>query len=57
LLAFKQDWGESQGDVTVILEKGRWVVDDYVSMYGNDDLVRLSAGYSQCKDGRWVGGP
>ena len=57
LLAFKEDWGESEGDVTVILEKDRWVVDDYVTMYENDELSRLSAGYSVCKDGRWVGEP
>jgi hypothetical protein len=57
LLAFKEDWGESEGDVTVVLEKGRWVIDDYVAMYENDELSRLSAGYSECKDGRWVGEP
>jgi hypothetical protein len=57
LLAFKEDWGESEGDVTVVLENGRWVIDDYVAMYENDDLSRLSAGYSECKDGRWVGEP
>lgn len=42
------------GDVTVILENSRWVVDDYVAMYGNDELLRLSAGYPDCKGGRWV---
>jgi hypothetical protein len=57
LLAFKEDWGESEGDVTVILENGRWVIDNYVAMYENDALSRLSAGYSQCKDGKWVGEP
>lgn len=57
LLAFKEDWGESQGDVTAILVNGRWAIDDYVAMYENDDLSRLSAGYSACKDGRWVGEP
>lgn len=57
LLAFKEDWGESEGDATVILENGRWVIDDYVAMYENDELSRLSAGYSECKDGRWVGEP
>jgi hypothetical protein len=57
LLAFKEDWGESEGDVTVVLENGRWVIDDYVAMYENDELTRLSAGYSECKDGRWVGEP
>jgi hypothetical protein len=57
LLAFKEDWGESQGDVTVILENNRWVIDDYVAMYENDELKRLSAGYAVCEDGRWVGEP
>jgi len=57
LLAFKEDWGESEGDVTVVLENDRWLIDDYVTMYANDELSRLSAGYSQCKDGRWVGEP
>ncbi|SNS26863.1 hypothetical protein SAMN05421770_101268 [Granulicella rosea] len=57
LIAFKEDWGESQGDVTVVLENNRWVIDDYVAMYENDKLERLSAGYSVCKDGRWVGEP
>jgi hypothetical protein len=55
LIAFKEDWGESEGDVTAILENNRWVIDDYVTMYMNDDLQRLSAGYSQCKGGQWVG--
>lgn len=57
LLAFKEDWGEPEGDVTVVLENGRWVIDDYVAMYENDALSRLSAGFSECKDGRWVGEP
>jgi len=57
LLAFKEDWGESEGDVTVVLENGRWLIDDYVAMYANDELSRLSSGYSECKDGRWVGEP
>lgn len=55
LMAFKEDWGDSEGDVTAVLENNRWVIDDYVAMYGNDDLKRLSAGYSQCKGGHWVG--
>jgi hypothetical protein len=54
LLAFKVDWGESEGNVTVVRENDRWLVDDYLAMYSNDELNRLSAGYSQCKDGRWV---
>src|SRR5580700_2277705 len=55
LIAFKEDWGDSEGDVTAILENNRWVFDDYVSMYENDELRRLSAGYAQCKGGQWVG--
>jgi hypothetical protein len=55
LIAFKEDWGDSEGDVTAILENNRWVIDDYVSMYENDELRRLSAGYAQCKGGQWVG--
>jgi len=55
LIAFKEDWGEPEGDVTAILENNRWVIDDYIAMYANDDLQRLSAGYSQCKGGQWVG--
>jgi len=41
--------------MTVILESNRWVIDDFVSMYENDELLRLSDGYPQCKDGQWVG--
>jgi len=44
-----------EGVVTAILENNRWVIDDYVAMYENDDLQRLSAGYSECKGGQWVG--
>jgi hypothetical protein len=55
LIAFKEDWGDSEGDVTAILEDNRWVIDDYVTMYKNDDLQHLSAGYSQCKGDQWVG--
>lgn len=44
-----------EGNVTAILENNRWVVDDYVAMYENDELDRLSAGYPECKDGKWVG--
>ena len=55
LIAFKEDWGEPEGDVTAILENSRWVIDDYVAMYGNDELLRLSAGYPECKGGQWVG--
>jgi hypothetical protein len=55
LMAFKEDWGDSEGDVTAILENNRWVIDDYVAMYENDELQRLSAGYPECKGGQWVG--
>ena len=55
LIAFKEDWGDSEGDVTAILENNRWVIDDYVAMYENDELLRLSAGYPECKGGQWVG--
>ena len=44
-----------EGVVTVILESNRWVIDDFVSMYENDELLRLSDGYPQCKGGQWVG--
>jgi hypothetical protein len=55
LIAFKEDWGESEGDVTAILENNQWVIDDYVAMYENDELRRLSAGYPQCKGNQWAG--
>jgi hypothetical protein len=44
-----------EGVVTVILESNRWVIDDFVSLYGNDELFRLSDGYPECKGGQWVG--
>jgi hypothetical protein len=44
-----------EGDVTVIVENSKWVIDDYVALYGNNELQRLSAGYPECKDGQWVG--
>lgn len=43
------------GDVSVILENQRWVIDDYLAMYENDELIRLSDGYPECKGGQWVG--
>jgi hypothetical protein len=43
------------GVVTAILENKRWVIDDFVAMYENDELLRLSDGYPECKRGRWVG--
>ena len=45
----------SEGVVTATLENRRWVIDDYVAMYENDEFTRLSEGYPQCRDGRWVG--
>lgn len=43
------------GVATVVLENNRWVIDDFVAMYGNDELLRLSSGYPECKGGQWVG--
>jgi hypothetical protein len=44
------------GVVSATLENKRWVIDDFVAMYGNDELIRLSDGYSECAGGKWVGG-
>jgi len=44
-----------EGVVTVILQNKRWVVDDYVALYENDELLRLSTGYPECRGGQWVG--
>jgi hypothetical protein len=44
-----------EGVVTAILENNRWVIDDFVGMYENDDLLRLSSGYPECEGGQWVG--
>lgn len=44
-----------QGVVTAILENNRWVIDDYVAMYENDRLQRLSAGYPECRGRSWTG--
>jgi hypothetical protein len=41
-----------EGVVIVILESNRWVIDDFVSMYENDELLPLSDGYSECKGGQ-----
>jgi hypothetical protein len=46
-----------EGVVTAILENNRWVIDDFVAMYENDELLRLSDGFPQCKGGQWVGEP
>jgi len=43
------------GVATVILENNRWVFDDFVAMYANDEMLRLSDGYPECKRGQWVG--
>jgi hypothetical protein len=43
-----------EGVVTVILESNRWVIDDFVS-FENDELLRLSDGYPECKSGQWAG--
>jgi hypothetical protein len=43
------------GVATMVLENNRWVIDDFVAMYGNDELLRLSVGYPECKGGQWVG--
>ena len=54
-LGLPPSYDHDEGVVTAILENHRWVIDDYVAMYENDELRRLSAGYSQCKGGQWVG--
>jgi hypothetical protein len=46
-----------EGVVTVILENNRWVIDDFVAMYENEALLRLSDGYPECKGCQWVGLP
>ena len=50
-------YDHSEGVVTVILENNRWVIDDFVWLDGNDELLRLSDGYRECKGGQWVGEP
>jgi hypothetical protein len=50
-------YGHYEGLVTVILENGRFVIDDFVALYENDALLRLSDGYSECGGGQWVGLP
>ena len=46
-----------EGLATVLLEDGRFVIDDFVTFYMNDELRRLSDGYPECKDGHWIGLP
>ena len=55
LVAFKEDWGDTEGNVIAIRENNRWVIGDYIAMYENDELRRLSAGYPECEGGKWVG--
>jgi hypothetical protein len=43
-----------EGVVTAILDNNRWVIDDFVAMYENDELLRLSDGYPECKEDQWV---
>jgi hypothetical protein len=54
-LRVPESYDHFEGVVTAIWENNRWVIDDYVAMYENDDLHRLSAGYRDCKDNHWVG--
>jgi len=54
-LRLPPSYDDYEGVATAILENNRWVIDDYVAMYENDELQRLSAGYPVCKDGQWVG--
>ena len=46
-----------EGVVTVILENGRFVIDDFVALDGATRLNRLSDGYQQCKGGQWIEHP
>jgi hypothetical protein len=54
-LGIPPSYDHTGGVVTAILENNRWVIDDFVAMYENDERRRLSDGYSQCKSGQWVG--
>jgi hypothetical protein len=56
-LGLPPSYDHYEGVVTAILENNRWVIDDYVAMYENDELRHLSAGYPECKGGQWVGEP
>ena len=55
ILALPPSYDHTEGVVTAILENKRWVIDDFVAMYENDELRRLSDGYTECKRGQWVG--
>jgi hypothetical protein len=48
-------YDHTEGVVTAVLENNRWVIDDFVAMYDNDELIRLSDGYPECKGDQWVG--
>jgi hypothetical protein len=54
-LGLPPSYDHYEGVVTAILENNRWVIDDYVAMYANDELRRLSVGYPECQCGLWVG--
>jgi hypothetical protein len=46
-----------EGLATVAEESGQFVIDDFTSLDHNYDLRRLSDGFEQCRDGKWVGTP
>jgi hypothetical protein len=49
-------YDHAEGVVTAIPEDKRWVIDDFVpATHENDGPRRLSDGYSECKNGQWVG--
>lgn len=54
-LGLRPSYEHYEGVITAILENDRWVIDDYVAMYENDELRRLSTGYLQCKGSQWHG--
>jgi len=45
----------AEGVASTILENNRWVIDDFVATYENDEKRHLADGYPECKEGRWVG--
>jgi hypothetical protein len=53
----RKSYEHYRGVVTVILENHWWVIDDFVALYENDALLRLSNGYPHCNGGQWVGRP
>ena len=46
-----------EGVATVTFENNQWVIDDFLALYENNDALRLSDGFPQCKGGRWIGRP